>query len=139
MARKTNDGAFDSVDPLPRALLRSVERKLIASAMSGKEIGTSVTPEQRALICEFCEQARLEGHHSERLLVAFKGGLSRAATELHVPAGPDRNTLISRLVSAFIQEFYGGVSAAQTDDLPAPETSAGKPKPNFEATPEATT
>jgi hypothetical protein len=138
MARKTNDGPSDSVDSLPRVLLRSVERKLIASAIAGNEIETSVTPEQRALICELCEQSRLEGHHSERLLVAFKAGLSRAATELHVPAGPDRNALISRLVSVFIQEFYGGVTAARTDDLPVPDTSPTKSKPDFDATPEAT-
>jgi hypothetical protein len=42
----------------------------------------------------------------EDLLVAFKLALVDAANDVGITPGPDRNDFLSRLVTAYIEEFY---------------------------------
>jgi|SRR5688500_8253693 len=42
----------------------------------------------------------------EQVLVAFKNSLDEVANVARIPLGPERNTRLSSLVSAFIEEMY---------------------------------
>ncbi|MGH7651611.1 MAG: hypothetical protein ACREMS_07175 [Gemmatimonadaceae bacterium] len=133
---RKGETTFDAA-PVSKALMSAAQRELIASAIHGRELTVSVTSDQRAIIRNLCNEPGLAAHHSEQILVAFKIGLAEAANELRVPLGPDRNDLLSRLVSAFIEEFYGGRRGV-ADSATSPDAgSATLPKPDLEKLREA--
>ena len=43
----------------------------------------------------------------EQVLIAFKNSLDDVANDLRIPYSPERNTLLTGLVTAFIEEMYG--------------------------------
>ncbi|HZE08472.1 MAG TPA: hypothetical protein VE110_06905 [Gemmatimonadaceae bacterium] len=133
---RNSEAPFD-VATVSKALMGAAQRELIASAIHGRELTTSVTPDQRAIIRNLCSEPTLSAHPSEQLLVAFKTGLAEAANELRVPVGPDRNDLLSRLVSAFIEEFYGGRRGAADTSIASDASSATLPKSDLEQVREA--
>jgi hypothetical protein len=65
-----------------------------------------VTPEQRAAIRQLCASPERWSYAPEDFLIAFKLAIVEAATAMKIPAGPERNDLMARLVSAYIEEFY---------------------------------
>lgn len=132
-----NSGAPFDAAPVTKALMSAAQRALLASAIRGRELTIAVTPEQRVIIRSLCDQPGFAAHHSEQLLVAFKAGLAEAANELRIPVGPERNDLLSRLVSAFIEEFYGGVRATADSALVSGSSSAPLPNSDLEKVPEA--
>jgi hypothetical protein len=53
-------------------------------------------------IVNACEPAE----RPEQILVAFKNSLDEVANVARIPLGPERNSRLSTLVSAFIEEMY---------------------------------
>ncbi|MGH7603309.1 MAG: hypothetical protein ACRENK_04835 [Gemmatimonadaceae bacterium] len=133
---RSSEAPLDAA-PVSKALMSAAQRELIASAIHGRELRIVVTSEQRAIIRNLCNQPGFAAHHSEQLLVAFKVGLAEVANELRVPAGPDRTDLVSRLVSAFIEEFYGRRGGEDSRAGVSDASSATLSKPELETTPEA--
>lgn len=66
----------------------------------------SVTPEQRSALRQICSAPERMSFAPEDYLIAFKLALVDAANELGIKPGPERNDLLSRLVTVYIEEFY---------------------------------
>lgn len=81
-------------------------KELLKTAMSDGAGGTTVSAQQRSILRQICSEAERATFEPEDFLIAFKRGLVEAANEAGIPAGPERNDLLSRLVSVGIQEFY---------------------------------
>ena len=90
-----------------RVTLSFAQHRLIRTTLNGRSNYALVTPEQRRMIRELCAQAG-PVHEPEQFLIAFKVALIEAANDAQIPFGPERNDLLSRLVSVFIDEFYRG-------------------------------
>ena len=101
-------------------------QELLKRAM--KDGGTSkvVSDEQRAVLRQICSGPERRVFEPEDFLIAFKLALSDAANDVGIPPGPERNDYLSRLVSAWIEEFYryssNGAGATRADNQ---ELSAG--------------
>jgi hypothetical protein len=65
-----------------------------------------VTLEQRVVIREICCAPERARYAPEDFLIAFKLALVEAANAARVPPGPERNDLLSDLVTVYIDEFY---------------------------------
>ena len=68
--------------------------------------GTNITAKQRAALRQICSAPERASFAPEDFLIAFKLALVDAATDAGIQPGPDRSDLLSRLVSAYIEEFY---------------------------------
>jgi hypothetical protein len=66
-----------------------------------------VTSEQLAVIRAICSAPERHNSEPEDFLIAFKLALADAANDAGIPLGPDRNDFLARLVSVYIEEFYG--------------------------------
>jgi hypothetical protein len=95
-------------------VLTDSQRKLLESALGSGEV-TSITSSQRQAIRDICKSLGDPAKRPEQLLVAFKALLSEAANEVRIPLGVERNTLVDRLVSVFIQELYLADAASRTN------------------------
>ncbi len=62
--------------------------------------------DQRRLIREICSLPEVRALPPEQFFVAFKQAVNDAANELGVPNGPERDQLLSRLMSTSIEEFF---------------------------------
>lgn len=85
--------------------LTAEQRQLIRTALNAKAEHASVTPAQRAAIRELCATSGAHGE-PEKFLIAFKIALVEAANAEQIPFGPERSGVLSRLVTAFIDELY---------------------------------
>ena len=65
-----------------------------------------VTSEHVAVIRTICSAPERHSFEPEDFLIAFKLALVDAANDAGIPLGPDRNDLLARLVSVYIEEFY---------------------------------
>jgi hypothetical protein len=70
-----------------------------------------VSSAQRAAIRQICSTPERERFESEDFLIAFKLAIVDAANDVGIPPGPDRNDFLARLVTVYIEEFYGGPAA----------------------------
>jgi hypothetical protein len=89
----------------PRWRLPASYQELLRKALADRS-GTSVTAEQRAALRHICSAPERASFAPEDFLIAFKLALGDAANDVRIPLGPERNDLLSRLVSAYIEEFY---------------------------------
>ena len=62
--------------------------------------------EQRRLVREICSLSEVRTLLPEQFFVAFKQAVNDAAKELGMPDGPERDQLLSRLVTISIEEFF---------------------------------
>ena len=90
-----------------RTALTRAQRALLRKALDGGSENGSGTSASREAIRELCNHFRDSARAPEQLLIAFKASLVDAASEAQVPYGPQRNELLSWLVSVFIEELYG--------------------------------
>jgi hypothetical protein len=86
--------------------LTAAHREQLKYALIDVRPGMSVTPRQRAVLIEICSGPEQFDHTPEQLLVAFKDGLNDAADHAEIPHGSDRDDLLARLVTAFIEELF---------------------------------
>ncbi len=68
----------------------------------------AVTAEQRAAIRQICSAPDRDRFAPEDFLIAFKLAMVDAANDVGIPPGPDRNEFLSRLVTVYIEVFFGG-------------------------------
>ena len=78
-------------------------RRALTSA-SGKNF---LTASQRELIREICDSPENRSLAPEQFLVGVKALLTDAANDSRIRFGGERDVLLARFVSAFIEEFYG--------------------------------
>jgi hypothetical protein len=90
-----------------RPTLTRTQRHLLKNALESGSGDGSASRSQREAIRQLCATSRDAAQSPEQLLVTFKGALVDAANEASLPHGPQRNDLMSRLVSLFIEELYG--------------------------------
>ena len=62
--------------------------------------------EQRRLVREICSLPEVRALPPEQFFVAFKQAVRDAANDLGLPDGPERDQLLSRLLSVSIEEFF---------------------------------
>lgn len=110
-----------------RVTLNFVQQRLIRTALNGRSNHGLVTPEQRHMIRELCAQAG-PGHEPEQFLIAFKVALIEAANDAGIAFGSERNELLGRLVSVFIDEFYRGERGV--DNVRAARPAAAQEQPH---------
>ncbi len=91
----------------PRWRLPPSHQELLRAALSGAADAVVVNSAQRTAIRQICsapERARFE---PEDYLIAFKLAIVDAANDVGIQPGPDRNDFLARLVTVYIEEFYG--------------------------------
>jgi hypothetical protein len=86
----------------------------LTDALRASRARKSVTTEQRIVIREICSTPERWNYAPEDFLIAFKLAIVDAANASGIPAGPDRNDLIAKLVSVYIDEFYRSLAPAPT-------------------------
>jgi len=108
-------------------MLTTQDLDLLTTALVAESKGTSLTPAQRFALRHIC--AGLDYHATpEHLLVEFKLDLVCAADGACIAHGSDRNELIAKLVSGFIDELYTQRSQNGFHALPPTDgMSAGAP------------
>ena len=104
-----------------RVTLSFVQHGLVRSAVRGMARFGLVTPEQRRSVRDLCDQSG-SVREPEQFLIAFKVALIEAANDERIPYGPERNDMLGRLVTVFIDELYKGNTGV--DDI---RDSLGKP------------
>jgi hypothetical protein len=98
----------DSVPP--RWRLSPTHRELLDNAMKGAQKRLAVTPEMRSVIKEICTTREQLSHEREDSLIAFKIALVDAATSANIRPSPERNDLLAKLVTIYIEEFYSSAT-----------------------------
>jgi hypothetical protein len=99
----------------------------LTDALRGGGERKSVTAEQRRVIRTICSTPERFNYTPEDFLIAFKLAIVDAANAANLPAGPDRNDLLAKLVSVYIEEFYRSPGGAKIspDSKGAPEIAPG--------------
>jgi hypothetical protein len=104
----SNDG--DSVPP--RWRLSPGHRELLDNALKGAHQQLVVTLQMRAVIKEICTTREKLAHEHEDSLIAFKLALVDSATNARIRPSPERNDLMAKLVSIYIEEYYSSGAAS---------------------------
>jgi hypothetical protein len=86
--------------------LTTIQHELVKDALYSASRGRLVTSRQRLFLSAICSAPDRENHTPEEFLVAFKSALHNAAVDARIPFGPDREEILSALVSAFIEELF---------------------------------
>jgi hypothetical protein len=92
--------------------LSPIHRELLENAMKGAQKRLAVTPEMRSVIKEICTTREKLAHEHEDSLIAFKIALVDAATSANIRPSPERNDLLAKLVTIYIEEFYSSTTGA---------------------------
>jgi hypothetical protein len=106
----SNDG--DSVRP--RWKLCPSHRELLDKALMTAQKQLIVTPQMRSAIREICAARQKLAQEHEDSLIAFKLALVDSATNARIRPSPQRNDLLARLVSIYIEEYYSSVTTSPT-------------------------
>ncbi|HJQ10291.1 MAG TPA: hypothetical protein VJ840_04600 [Gemmatimonadaceae bacterium] len=106
--------------------LTIAHQQLLRDALKEKTARPIVTPEQRAAIRQICKDT-IQGAEPEKLLIAFKIALVKAAEDAGIPFGVERSAIVSGLVSVFIEELYAAGCGEQIEAF-GTETPASAPR-----------
>jgi hypothetical protein len=104
-------------------MLTDRHKALIRSTLSHRTEDSAISPEQRLAIREICVE-RMPITKPDAFLRAFVDALVDAANAEGMPYGAERDTLLSQLVSAFVDELR-----ATTDEEVALESGARRVTP----------
>ena len=91
----------------PRWRLPPSHQELLREVLGGAS-DVVVSVEQRTAIRKICSAPERDRFEPEDFLIAFKLAIVDAANDVGIPPGPDRNEFLARLVTVYIEEFYGG-------------------------------
>ena len=80
-------------------------------------VGTRVTSEQRAIIRQICSAPEKMTFAPEDFVIAFKLALTNAANDVGIRPGPDRNDLLTSMVSVCIEEFFRLPSTGEASNI----------------------
>jgi hypothetical protein len=87
--------------------LTAAQLHLVRRALDGNELDLFVTREQRAAIRELCQRVGADCER-EKFLIAFKAALVETANEFDIVNGAERDAMLARLITVFIDELYNG-------------------------------
>ncbi|HEX2693600.1 MAG TPA: hypothetical protein VHL12_06105 [Gemmatimonadaceae bacterium] len=79
---------------------------LLKEALIGERSTDRNRQRQRELMQRVCLLPEHDGLAPEQFVLSVKHGLNAAASDLGIDLGPERQRLISRLVSISIEEFF---------------------------------
>lgn len=85
--------------------LTAAQLQLIRDTLDGNELNPFVSGEQRAAIRAVCSDVGGDGER-EKFLIAFKSAIIDAANDLDIAQGSERDAMLSRIISVFIDELY---------------------------------
>ena len=104
------------------------QQQLIRSILKDMKTRSKISADQRAAIRQCCVDARRIAE-PEKILVAFKSALARAAEAEKIPQGVERNAMFAQLVSIFIDELYATGDDASMESMNLrKETPASAPR-----------
>jgi hypothetical protein len=109
--RTTPQHSVDASRGIPPHL-SSEQHQLLLAALSEKVADDCFAPDPRSTlrkIASSCEPTE----RPEQVLIAFKNSLDDVANNLRIPFSPERNTLLTGLVTAFIEEMYSSAPLAR--------------------------
>ena len=101
----TTHSSGSSAQP-SRHRLPQHQEELLRSALRLSGTGGRVTSEQRAIIHQICSAPEKLKFAPEDFVIAFKLALTNAANDVGIRPGPDRNDLLTNMVSVCIEEFF---------------------------------
>jgi hypothetical protein len=104
-------------------MFTDTHQELIRGILKDMTARSKITLAQRRAIRQCCIESAPVAE-PEKLLIAFKRMLAAAAESEQIPAGVERDAMLSQLVSIFIDELY----ATHNDDT-LPEISLRKDTP----------
>src|SRR5688500_6324329 len=81
------------------------QHELLTAALSQKIADDCFAADSRSTIRRIVSSCP-PTERPEQVLIAFKNSLDDAANNLRIPFSPERNTLLTGLVTAFIEEMY---------------------------------
>src|SRR5256885_8868674 len=84
----------------------STQLPTLKEALQSDVEQTKARRDQRRLVREICSLPTVRALPPEQFFVAFKEAVSDAANDLGLPNGPERDQLLSRLLSISIEEFF---------------------------------
>jgi predicted RNase H-like nuclease len=104
----SNDG--DSVPS--RWRLSPSHRELLDNALKGAQKQLVVTAQMRSAIKEICSTREKLAHEHEDSLIAFKLAVVDSANNAGIRPSPERNDLLAKLVTIYIEEYYSSAAAS---------------------------
>ena len=96
----------------PRWRLSPNHRELLDNALKGAHKQLVVTSQMRSAIREICATRQKLAHEHEDSLIAFKLALVDSATDARILPSPERNDLLAKLVTIYIEEYYSSAAAS---------------------------
>jgi hypothetical protein len=90
-------------------------RELLDDAMKSAHKQLVVTSQMRSAIREICTTREKFAHEHEDSLIAFKLAVVDSANNARIQPSPERNDLLAKLVTIYIEEYYSS-AAAQPED-----------------------
>jgi hypothetical protein len=87
-------------------------RELLDNALKGAHKQLVVTSQMRSAIREICATRQKLAHEHEDSLIAFKLALVDSATDARILPSPERNDLLAKLVTIYIEEYYSSAVAS---------------------------
>jgi hypothetical protein len=104
---QSNDG--HSVPP--RWRLSPAHTALLDDALKGAQNHLVVTQRMRSVIKEICSTREKLAHEHEDSLIAFKLAIVDSANNARIRPSPERNDLLAKLVTFYIEEYYSSAGA----------------------------
>lgn len=83
-----------------------LQSDLVKSAVKDLYVRGAITSGQRSAVVEICAWSERWNHTPEQLLIAFKYAMYDAADNANIPHGGEREDLLARLVSVFIEALF---------------------------------
>jgi hypothetical protein len=109
-------------------MLTDTQRQVIRSILKEMTVRPKITVEQRAVIRQCCVEAA-DVAEPEKTLIAFKKELAAAANAENIPAGIEREALLSQIVTIYIDELYATRDDASLEKIHMrKETPASAPR-----------
>jgi hypothetical protein len=84
----------------------STQLPVLKEALQSDVEQTRARGDQRRLVREICSLPEVRALPPEQFFIAFKQAVNDAATELGLPRSPEREQLVSRLLTVSIEEFF---------------------------------
>jgi len=102
--RAAQSYAVDGSTSIPPHL-SAEHHELLLAALSQRVADDCFVSDSRSTLRQIASSCG-RAERPEQVLVAFKNSLDDVANGLRIPFSPERNTLLTGLVTAFIEEMY---------------------------------
>ena len=112
----TTDSDGSNAQP-SRLTLPQQQEELLRAALRLGGTGGHVTAEQRAIIHQICSAPEKLTFAPEDFVIAVKLALTNAANDVGIRPGPERNDLLTRMVSVCIEEFFRLPSTGEASNI----------------------